>query len=123
MTINLDKHCDPELIRGLRVLAKHIELEEDHEIVRKIVADLYMNTGPESATIKTIYGGKKIVKSRSTNESYLAFDKDEIEYEKMILQSFINSIAFQDSSINMKLWVKQKIEVINQFLSEHYQNA
>ena len=77
----------------------------------------------EAARIKTIHGGKKIVRSLKTEKAYLAYDRDEIEYEKLVLQSFQTSKAFNESSLNLRLWVAQRIEVIERFISEYHRDA
>ena len=77
----------------------------------------------ESSSIKTICGGKKIIRSDDTKEAFLAFDKDEIEYEKMMLTQFKESEIFNQSSIHFRLWIEQRIKVIENFISEYYNNA
>ena len=77
----------------------------------------------ESARIKTIHGGKKIVRSLETDKSYLAYNRDEIEYEKLVLQSFQTSSTFTESSLNIRLWVDQRIKVIEKFISEYHKDA
>jgi len=51
------------------------------------------------------------------------FDKDEIEYEKMMLTQFKESEIFNQSSIHFRLWIEQRIKVIENFISEYYNNA
>lgn len=78
---------------------------------------------PEPSSIETIYGGKKIVRTNDTNEAFLAFDKNEIEYERMMLVQFKESEIFSQSSINFRLWIEQRLKVIENFISEYHNNA
>ena len=78
---------------------------------------------PEEASIETLHGGKKIVRTTEDEKPFLAFDRDEIEYERMMLLSFKESKAYDKSSVNFKLWVDQRIELIKRFISEYHYNA
>ncbi len=71
----------------------------------------------KNATIETAYGGKKIVYSKDTEEKFLAFNTEELEYEKLILEKFKQDEVFNNISINTKLWIEQRVNVINKFMS------
>lgn len=78
---------------------------------------------PQPASIETIHGGKKIVKYENSNESFLALDKDELGYEKLMLIQFKESTLFSQSAIVFRLWVDQRIQLIENFMSEYYKDA
>jgi len=78
------------------------------------------STYPEPADIETIFGGKKIVRTQKSKESFLAYDKDEMEYERLVLSQFRDSDSFEIAPLNFKLWVAQRIQLIERFILEYY---
>lgn len=70
----------------------------------------------KEATIETAYGGKKIVSIKDTEETFLAFDIDELKCEQFMLKQIKENELFHNIPTCMKFWIEQRIHVINKFV-------
>lgn len=68
--------------------------------------------------IKNLRNGTKLLKDEKTNEKFLAFKKDDIDYEKMLISQLKKNEFYDQLPINFKLLIEQRLSLFVDFNAE-----